>query len=349
MPFGLANAPACFQRFIQFFLREDLNISCHVYIDDILVFSKTCKEHQRHVAQVLNQLKEHKLYASLEKCLLYTLEVSFLEFTIFLQGIKMEENKLSTILDWPYPQNLKELGRFLGYLNFYRKFIRGFLDVAAPLTSLTQSSVDVPKGLKLAKPRELFEPLKNSFRTAPLLVHFDFAKPRTIYVDSSKYALSAVLSQEGEDGKVHPVSFLSKKWTKDKISWQVHDQELGAIVRAFKEWRTWLIDTNDPVMVMLDHAKFCYIMTSKHLSDRQTRWAAYLSSFYFVIKHVSGKQNPADPPNWRPDFKPKGKESKLYPQLFTAEERALHLSLHTLQYIPYGILSKTLRDIRDIL
>jgi hypothetical protein len=155
----------------------------------------------------------------------------------------MEDSKLSTITDWPYPTNVKELGRFLGYLNFYRKFIRGLSDVAAPLTDLTKNKVDVLAGLGTAESIQLFCRLKDCFCTAPLLVHFDFAKACIVYVDSSKYACSAVLSQEGPDGKIHPVSFLSKKCTNNEVSWQVNNQELGAIFQAFVEWRAWLINT----------------------------------------------------------------------------------------------------------
>jgi hypothetical protein len=176
MPFGLANAPPCFQRFIQFVLQELLNVSCFVYIDNILIFSKTWEEHQAHVIQVLERLKEHSLFASPEKCSFYADTVTFLGFSILLQGIKMEFSKLSTILDWPYPQNQKELGKFLGYLNFYCKFIRDFPALAAPLTTLTKEKVDTVNGLLSAECLAAFQKLKAKFESAPLLMHFDFFK-----------------------------------------------------------------------------------------------------------------------------------------------------------------------------
>jgi hypothetical protein len=225
---------------------------------------------------------------------------------------------------------LKELGRFLGYLNFYRKFICKFSDVAAPLTGLTKNAVDVPKGLNQAESRKSFDSLKSSFWTAPLLVHFDFGKPRILYVDSSKYALSAVLLQEGDDGKIHPVLFLSKKWNKDEVFWQVHDQDLGAIVQVFVEWRAWLINTNDPVTVMSDHTNLRYFMTSQHLSDRQAQWAAYLSSFHFVIRHIPGKLNPSDPPTRRSNFFPDSDESEAFPRLLLKDAGALKLQASSL-------------------
>jgi hypothetical protein len=340
MPFGLANAPACFQRFIQHVLREMLNISCFVYIDDILIFSKTRSEHQEHVTRVLQKLQEHSLFASPEKCSFYSDKVSFLGFAISAEGIKMEDSKLSTILDWPYPVNLKELNRFLGFINFYRKFIQQFSDVAAPLTSLTRLDVDVASALLSAESRSSFESLKDCFRNAPLLQHFDFGKLRILYVDSSKYALSAVLSQKDDSGVIRPVSFLSKKWTDNESSWQVHDQELGAIVQAFIEWRAWLIDTKEPVEVMSDHSNLRYFMKSKNLSDRQARWAAYLTSFHFVIKHIPGRNNPADPGSRRPDFLPAGEEADSKRLMFEDSPRGLQLaegqSLDTGQELEIG-------------
>jgi hypothetical protein len=150
--------------------------------------------------------------------LFYADKVSFLGFTISAEGIKMELDKLSTVTDWPYPRDLKELNRFLGYLNFYRKFISRFSTVAAPLTGLTKSGVDVELGLRSAKCLDAFKTLKDSFMTAPLLQHFDFQKPRILHVDSSKYALSAVLSQVDDKGRLKPVSFLSRKWTERQSS-----------------------------------------------------------------------------------------------------------------------------------
>ena len=179
----------------------------------------------------------------------------------------MESNKLSTILEWPYPRNLKELNLFLGYLNFYRKFTAGFSSVAALLTGLTKSGVDVEKGLLLAKCLSSFQGLKDAFQRAPFLQHFDFAKPRVLHFDTSKYALSTILSQKDSRGRLHPVSFLSRKWTKRQSLWQVHNQELGAIVEAFLEWRAWLIDKREEVLVLLDHANLRYFMFSQHLSN----------------------------------------------------------------------------------
>jgi hypothetical protein len=214
----------------------------------------------------------------------------------------MDPGKLDMITQWPYPESVCHLQKFLGFTNFYRKFIHRFSEITAPLTELTKKGVDVRQGLKGDLCLSTLSRLKACFTKAPLLAHFDFAKVRVLFVDSSKYAIAGVLCQPDEDGNLHPVSFLSRKLTSRKALWQVHDQELFAIISAFTEWRSWLIDTNEPVLVMSDHANLRYFMANQHLSDRQARWASFLSSFHFVIKHVSGTRNPADPPTRRPDF-----------------------------------------------
>ncbi|KAI7951025.1 hypothetical protein MJO29_009699 [Puccinia striiformis f. sp. tritici] len=326
MPFGLSNAPACFQRFIQHVLREFLHISCFVYIDDILIFSRTREEHTNHVLQILKCLQAHQLFASPKKCSFYAHHVSFLGFVISSDGIRMDPDKLSTVVDWPYPETVCHLRKFLGFTNFYRKFIDRFSEVSAPLTELTKNGVDVGQGLKAKECLSSFSHLKSCFTRAPLLQHFDFAKKRVLFVDSSKYALAAVLCQPGVDGVLCPVSFLSRKLTPRESVWQVHDQELFAVVHAFQEWRAWLIDTTKPVLVMSDHANLRYFMDSQKLSNRQARWAAFLVSFHFVIQHVSGKANPADPATRRPDFVSGDESNEHHRTLLSGEGSELRLT-----------------------
>lgn len=125
----------------------------------------------------------------------------------------MDPAKLDTITKWPYPQNIRELYRFLGFTNFYRQFIDHFSDLAAPLTALTRDGVDVRQGLSTTLCSSSFFSLVQAFSTAPFLLHFDFAKPRVLQVDCSGFALSAILSQPDYTQHLRPVSFLSRKLT----------------------------------------------------------------------------------------------------------------------------------------
>lgn len=149
MPFGLATAPACFQRFITSILSEYLGFFCFVYIDDILIFSESVEEHEEHLRLVLTKLREHGLYASVNKCLFNQDSVPFLGFIISSKGMTMDPDKLATIRDWPMHKNIRKLRRFLGFANFYRRFIHQVSDITAPLTSLTKEGVHVEAGLQL--------------------------------------------------------------------------------------------------------------------------------------------------------------------------------------------------------
>lgn len=254
MPFGLANAPACFQRFIQWVLQEYLDVFCFVYLDHILIFSKTEVEHLDHIEKIFSALSENQLTASAEKCCFFQTSVVFLGFAISTTGISMDPEKLSTIADWPYPRNLSDLQHFLGFSNFYRRFIPNFSGIAGPLTALTGKAVDTSLGLKSSHAQESFASLRRLFCKAPFLLHFDFELPRILQVDSLGFAFSGILSQKDEDGSLKPVAYYSRKLDATKQRWQVHDQELRAIVACFEEWRAWLLGANTPTIVFSDHA-----------------------------------------------------------------------------------------------
>lgn len=204
MPFGLANAPANFQRFIQWVLREYLDVFCFVYLDDILIFSKTEHEHLIHIDKILSALSEHRLTASPEKCAFFDTSVIFLGFVISTTGISMDPEKLKSIAEWPFPKDLKDLQRFLGFSNFYRRFIENFSGIAGSLTALTANGVDTKRGLKTEEALSAFNTLKSLFASRPFLIHFDFSLPRFLHVDSSGYAYSGILSRRIQKGNYDP-------------------------------------------------------------------------------------------------------------------------------------------------
>lgn len=123
--------------------------------------------------------------------------------------------------------------------------------------------------------------MRTLFSRAPFLLHFDFNLPRIIQVDASGYAFSGILSQKDMDGALKPVAYFSRKLNPTERRWQVHDQELGAIIACFEEWRAWLLGSSTPVIVFSDHANLKYFMTAQKLTARQARWATFLSDFFF--------------------------------------------------------------------
>ncbi len=193
MPFGLANSPSVFQSFMNDTFWDMLDKWVIIYIDDILIYSNTIKEHIQHVRAVLKRLTQHQLYAKLEKCEFHQTSTSFLGYIISQDGVAMDERKVKAVLDWPQPKTVKEIQRFLGFANFYRRFIRSFSTIAAPLTTMTKRNTS-----KLQWSQEAlraFQELKTHFTSAPILKHPDPDCQFIVEVDASNSGVGAILSQ----------------------------------------------------------------------------------------------------------------------------------------------------------
>ena len=244
MPFGLANAPATFQAYIHEALREYLDVFVVVYLDDILVFSKKIEEHANHVRMILEKLRKYNLHAKLSKCLFDKSEIEYLGFILTPTGIRMDPSRITTITNWPEPKNHRDVQVFLGFANFYRRFIDGFSRIVTALTTLL-------KGGKRGKfdgqftftteAKESFEKLKLVFTTAPMLLHFDPKRKIQLETDASGVAISAIISQLVEEtGRWHPIAFWSRKMAPAELNYGVGETEMLAIVEACKQWRHYL-------------------------------------------------------------------------------------------------------------
>jgi hypothetical protein len=198
MPFGLTNAPATCQRLMNNVLRRFLDNKCICYLDDILVYSTDVDQHENDVCDVLLALQTAHLKLKSEKCRFHTKEVIFLGYVITTEGIKMDPSKVESVLSWSKPTNVKEVQSFLGFANFYRRFIKGYSGIAAPLTALTHKDQAFEW---TGKAQAAFEELKRVFSSAPVLTSFDPEKEIKVETDSSDYAIGAVLSQPNEQGR----------------------------------------------------------------------------------------------------------------------------------------------------
>ena len=285
MPFGLTNAPATFQHLMNDVLREFLDDFVVVYLDDILIFSQSREDHTRHVRLVLDRLRTNGLFAKPEKCSFYQSEVEYLGYLVSTVGVRMDPKKVSAVLDWPEPSSVHGLQVFLGFANFYRRFIRNYSKIAAPLTRLlkkdTKYAFDAPA-------RQAFRQLKTAFTTAPVLAHFCPDRPSTIETDASDFAIAAVISQPDADGVLHPIAFHSRKLTAAELNYEIYDKEMLAIIEAVKEWRAYLEGAVHPFVVYTDHRNLEYFTTTKVLSRRQARWAELLANYNFRIVHRPG-------------------------------------------------------------
>ena len=301
MPFGLTNAPATFQAYINRALSDMLDDLCVVYLDDILIYthSDNIEEHWAAVKKVLERLRRAELFCNLKKCTFASPEVAYLGFRVTREGVVADPDKVATIREWPAPKNLKELQTFLGFANFYRRFVENYSKVIQPLTALLKKNAEYRWGSEAEK---VFQNLKDRFTSTPTLRHFDPKKQLKLETDASDFGMSGILSQCFEEGQWHPIAFWSRKMQDAERNWATYDQELGAIVECFKHWRHYFDGAQDTVQVFTDHNNLKGIQTVRLLNARQARWAVFLGSFDFEIHHRPGKTNPADGPSRRPDY-----------------------------------------------
>lgn len=303
MPFGLTNAPANFQFFIQRVLSDLIDIKCVVYLDDILVYSKTQEDHDQAVKDVLTRLRGSELFANPKKCEFDKDTVEYLGYLVSESGVTMNPKKLSTVTDWPIPTSVVECQQFIGFCNFNRRFIHNYSKLVMPLQALTHKTDS--KSFPTPLPDDAlasFLDLKKAFTSAPTLRHFDPSRASYLITDASDFAMAGIHLQPDDENELHPCAYYSRKWTPAEINYDTHDKELLAIVDSFRDMRSWLIGTAIPVTVISDHRNLQYFMQSRALNRRQSRWAMFLSDFYFKLDWMPGSKNPADFPSRRPDY-----------------------------------------------
>ena len=311
MPFGLTNAPATFQSYINEALHGLTDTTCIAYMDDILIFSQNKEEHVQHVQQVLQRLREYSLFIKLSKCKFHVDEVDFLGFRVGKTGVGMDPARVVAIRDWERPETYHAVQVFLGFTNFYRGFIDRYSQITAPLTDLLKGMKQGRKPGKIDwkendRANTAFQELKRSFMKAPLLRHYQPDHAIRVETDASGKGIGGVLSQlfPEDGGQIwHPIAFYSRKMKEEETRYSTGDQEMLAIIHAFKEWRHYLESPDSTVTVITDHEALLKFMDTKVLArKRQTRWAEFLAAFDFKIEWRAGKRNPADGLSRMPAF-----------------------------------------------
>ncbi|KAJ9522154.1 hypothetical protein QJQ45_005129 [Haematococcus lacustris] len=287
--FGLTNAPATFQRVMNDAFATVLGKCALVYLDDILVMSKSVQDHLLHLKQVFELLRKNKLYAKLSKCEFMRYTLKFLGHLVTAGGIAVDPDKVSTIANWPIPQSLQGLQSFLGAANYVRKFVCNFSNIAAPLTNLCgKGGLSFPWHDWPEVPLTAFNALKTAIAAVPMLRLPDHTKPFQVYCDASLQGLGAVLMQDG-----YPLAYLSRKLSPAEINYTTGEQEFLSLVTACKEWRCYLEGV--PFTLFTDHQPLVALPTQKVLSRRQARWMEFMSRFSYSLVHIAGTVNPADP------------------------------------------------------
>ena len=226
MPFGLTSGPASWQHFINDLLWEYLNDFCTAYLDDILIYSTSIKEHRQHVRKVLTKLREAGIPADVDKCEFHVTETKYLGLIVSTEGIKMDPSKVDAIKSWDTPTCVREVRSFIGFCNFYCRFISNFLKIAEPLNILTKKDVKFKWSVECNR---VFKGLKQRVCKAPILKHFDPSKQCHVETDSSDYVSAGVLSQE-HNGILHPVAYFSKRMVPAECNYEIYNKELLAII-----------------------------------------------------------------------------------------------------------------------
>ncbi|CAA7031915.1 unnamed protein product [Microthlaspi erraticum] len=281
MPFGLTNAPAAFMRLMNDVFREYLDVFVIIFIDDILVYSRSQEEHATHLRLVLEKLREQKLFAKLSKCSFWQREMGFLGHIVSAEGVSVDPAKIEAIRDWPRPSSATEIRSFLGLAGYYRRFVKGFATMAQPMTKLTGK--DVPF-IWSAECEESFSQLKEMLTTTPVLALPEPGKPYMVYTDASGIGLGCVLMQEGR-----VIAYASRQWQGSERNRPTHDLELGAVIFALKIWRSYLL--GETVQVFTDHKSLQHIFTQPMMNARQTRWVEFLADYQVSINYHPGKAN----------------------------------------------------------
>jgi transposase InsO family protein len=289
-PFGLTGAPATFQRYINFVLREYLDDFVSAYIDDILVFSSgTQKDHEEKVCRVLSKCREAGLYLDIRKCEFNVKSVKYLGFIVNTEkGLQMDPEKVKAVHEWEPPKTLSGLRGFLGFVNFYRDFIPKISEITYPLHRLTKKGVPYTWE---NEQQQAFDDLKRIFTSEPVLAAFEIDRPTQVEPDSSKWSCGAVLTQQGPSGQWHPCAYFSEKNSPAECNYDIHDKELLAIVKSLKHWRSELLSLEHPFTIITDHQNLRKFQTKQRLSERQVRWSSILEEFRFTLLHRPGTQS----------------------------------------------------------
>ena len=280
---GLSNSPSAFQNIMNNIFREYLNDFVLVYLDDICIFSRSPEEHLVHIEKVLRKLEQHRLSGNWKKCHFGQTHLDFLGHVIGADGIRVDPKKVYAVQDWPKPKDVSHLRSFLGLANYFRRFMKNYSTVVAPLTSLLRKGKTVKDDWNEACDTA-FDTVKRMLTTAPVLKAPDFTKPFEVHTDASIEGLGAALLQEGR-----PVAFYSRKLNSAERNYTTTEQECLAVLCALREWRCYLEGV--PFTLYTDHQPLTFTNTKLGMSRRQIRWVEEFQRYTFEWRYKKGTEN----------------------------------------------------------
>lgn len=300
MPFGLCNAPSTFQRLMERMFGDQRFQTLLLYLDDIIIFSSTVQQHLERLEMVLSRLQRQGLKANLQKCCFFQPQVTYLGHVVSKAGVSTDPAKINAVSEWRRPANVTDLRSFLGFASYYRRFVKGFAKMAAPLHRLVAEVGGTKKKRGSREPLEhcwteecesSFQGLKQSLITAPVLAYADFSRQFVVEIDASHSGLGVVLSQE-HDGKLRPVAYASRGLRPTERNMKNYSSmklELLALKWALTDkFRDYLL--GQKCIVYTDNNPLSYLQTAK-LGALEQRWASQLAAFDFEIRYRPGRVN----------------------------------------------------------
>ena len=284
MQFGLVNGPATFQRLMNTILGPYIGKFCMVYLDDIVVFSKTEEEHRDHLNVVLEALAEHQLVARAEKCHFAMKEVKLLGYIISEEGITSNPEKVEAIKNMAPPTDLRGVRSFLGMAGYYRNLIEGFADIAIPLTLLTKRYARFHWTEECHK---AWETLRDVLASDTVLAYPQLDKPYKLYSDASKYAVGSILCQLNEEGVERPVMYISKQLSETQQRWPVVEREAYSVIYALRKLRPYLHGAD--FTIYTDHKPLKCLFQNEIKNSKVQCWAVTLAEYAAPIEYRPGK------------------------------------------------------------
>jgi hypothetical protein len=281
VPFGLSNAPVVFMCLMNSVFREYLDKFVIVFLDEIIIYSKSEEKHEHHLRMVLQVLREHQLHAKLSKCSFYQKQNHYLGHIISKDGIAVDPEKIEAIREWAVPKNVTEVISFMGLSRYYRIFIEEFSKIAKPITSFQRKGVNFQWTLDCEKN---FQYLKQLLTSYPILRIADPNEDFIVCTDACKEGLGGVLSQNG-----FVICYESRKLKEHERNYATHDLELSTIVHALRKWKHYLMGKRFEMRT--NHNGLKYLFDRPTLNARQRIWLEFLSEYDFDIKNIKGKEN----------------------------------------------------------
>ena len=304
MPFGLTNAPATFERLMEKVMKGLQWEILLIYLDDVIVYGKTVQEEIERLRITFSRLRAANLKLKPSKCHLFQTSVLYLGHVVSAEGVMTDPDKVKAIKDWPTPRCLKEVRSFLGLASYYRRFIRGFADIASPLHELTSKA----KQFQWSESCEdAFQELKLKLQNAPILAYPLPEGEFVLDTDASADAMGAVLSQI-QDGEEKVIAYFSKKFSKAERNYCVTRRELLAVVVSLKQYKQYLYGRK--VLVRTDHASLQWLLNFKNPEGQTARWLEQIAEYDLIIQHRPGKKHGNADGLSRPRCKQCGREDE---------------------------------------